>query len=217
MLLYYFTRQTYRNEVDEVEYHPSNVTGSLARSVGWNADAENVDADLLPLLRTVLPIDLIVHAHRVVRVEVILFEAELAWSTVAVHARERWRRHPGEVAKVVTDGLLHLTVEGVRTSGQVVVDEVPRLSIIIFDSQLTKRRILDLQRVAPCKEVAAIQPLQCLRCFRRMRQLDHRLEDRLIFLERHDLLHGAVSGKDRVEHFDAHWVHQIDHMNKENP
>ena len=22
---------------------------------------------------------------------------------------------------------------------------------------------------------------------------------------------------DRVEHFDAHWVHQIDHMNKENP
>ena len=130
------------------------------------------------------------------RVEIILFEAELAWSTVAVHARERWRRHPGEVAQVVTERLLHLTVEGVRTSGQVVVDEVPRLSIIIFDSQLAKRRILDLQSVAPCKEVAAIQQLQCLRCFRRLRELDHRLEDRLILLERHDLLNGAVSGKD---------------------
>ena len=76
------------------------------------------------------------------------------------------------------------------------VDEVPRLSIIIFDSQLAKRRILDLQSVAPCKEVAAIQQLQCLRCFRRLRELDHRLEDRLVLLERHDLLNGAVSGKD---------------------
>ena len=186
---------------------------------------------LLPLLRTVLPIDLIVHAHRVVRVEVILFEAELALSTVPVHARERWRRHPREIAQV-TERHLHLAVEyvaagaesrrvgipraGVRTSRQVAVDEVPRLSIIIFDSQLAKRRILDLQSVAPCKEVAAIQQLQCLRCFRRLRELDHRLEDRLILLERHDLLDGAVSGKDRVEHFDAHWVHQIDHMNKEN-
>ena len=50
-----------------------------------------------------------------------------------------------------------------------------------------------------------------------LRLSDHRLEDRLILLERHDLLNGAVSAKDRVEHFDAHWVHQIDHMNKENP
>ena len=97
------------------------------------------------------------------------------------------------------------------------VDEVPRLSIVIFDSQLAKSRILDLQRVAPCEEVAAIQQLQCLRCFRRLRELDHRLEDRLVLLERHDLLNGAVSSKDRVEHFDANWVHQIDHMNKENP
>ena len=26
-----------------------------------------------------------------------------------------------------------------------------------------------------------------------------------------------MSSKDRAEHFDANWVHQIDHMNKENP
>ena len=93
---------------------------------------------LLPLLRTVLPIDLIVHAHRVVRVEVILFEAELALSTVPVHARERWRRHPREIAQV-TERHLHLAVEGDTAGAESRRVGIPRAGV------RTCRKLIRLQ------------------------------------------------------------------------